>query len=295
MRARPALFDKRDKNYTNRDFVQRIWEQVAPELNDKAEEVKKRWTYLRDYYRKQKKFLGESKSRQAAVKKVEWPLFDTMSFLESFAECSQTHTNFAKSGTSDIELESTPSPYLEDSQKQLTQEDLDTSSGQELGNVAATDALSPPPPPLPSRKHKKPDKWRRLDDDDDDDHGDDNDDDHDDNHDDNDEDDDDDGGDDDDDSKVTMVVFYHDSDVSTCVTGVEEETNFICYIYQSGVKLKVAAFDAPSSSSPSPMSCVRFVRTCKGLKNRTQLALRLPLLKCTLYHQQTPLPTTSFH
>ncbi|GFS25617.1 hypothetical protein ElyMa_005189100 [Elysia marginata] len=80
-----------------------------------------------------------------------------MSFLESFAKCSHTHTNFAKSGTSDIELESTPSPYLEDSQNQLTQEDRDTSCGQEVGNVAATDALSPPPPPLPSRKRKKPD------------------------------------------------------------------------------------------------------------------------------------------
>ncbi|GFR95269.1 hypothetical protein ElyMa_006270100 [Elysia marginata] len=35
VRARPALFNKRDKNYTNRDFVQRMWEQVASEFNEK--------------------------------------------------------------------------------------------------------------------------------------------------------------------------------------------------------------------------------------------------------------------
>ncbi|GFO24144.1 hypothetical protein PoB_005064900 [Plakobranchus ocellatus] len=46
-----------------------------------------------------------------------------MSFVETFAECSQTHTNFEKPGPlANIELESTPNPCLEDSQEQLTQE-----------------------------------------------------------------------------------------------------------------------------------------------------------------------------
>ncbi|GFO01533.1 hypothetical protein PoB_002803800 [Plakobranchus ocellatus] len=122
-------------------------------LCEKVEVVKKRWTYLRDYYRKQKKFLGEAKSGQAAVKKIKWPVFDAMSFVETFAECSQTHTNFEKPGPlANIELESTSK---EDSQEQLTQVGLDTSSGQQLRNAAATDAL--PPPLSPSRKRKKPD------------------------------------------------------------------------------------------------------------------------------------------
>ncbi|GFO10209.1 hypothetical protein PoB_003671400 [Plakobranchus ocellatus] len=79
-----------------------------------------------------------------------------MSFVETFAECSQTHTNFEKPGPlANIELESTPNPCLEDSQEQLTQVGLDTSSGQQLRNAAATDALPTPLPP--PRKRKKPD------------------------------------------------------------------------------------------------------------------------------------------
>ncbi|GFN78781.1 collagen alpha-1(xii) chain [Plakobranchus ocellatus] len=44
----------------------------------KAELVKKRSAYVKDYYKKQKKILKKTKSGQAANKKIKWPLFDAM-------------------------------------------------------------------------------------------------------------------------------------------------------------------------------------------------------------------------
>ncbi|GFN81882.1 hypothetical protein PoB_000838800 [Plakobranchus ocellatus] len=106
------------------NFVQETWEYFSSELNEKAELVKKRWAYLRDYYRN--KLERQIPGRQ----KIKWPLFDAMSFLETFTECSQTHINFAKPGLSGFEPESMPNPSLEDTEEQLKQIGRDTSPDQ---------------------------------------------------------------------------------------------------------------------------------------------------------------------
>ncbi|XP_041353601.1 uncharacterized protein LOC121371635 [Gigantopelta aegis] len=79
VQARSTLYDRSDPKYSNRDVIRQLWIDCASELNMEVEQVKKKWTYLRDYFLRQYRLSRTSKSGSSFKRK--WPLFDQMSFL----------------------------------------------------------------------------------------------------------------------------------------------------------------------------------------------------------------------
>ncbi|GFO23164.1 transcription factor adf-1 [Plakobranchus ocellatus] len=76
------LFDKSDSKHSNKYYVSQAWNEIATELNTSAEEAKRKWTNLRDYYRRQIKVDRGSDSTSKGRKK--WIYFDQMQFLNPF-------------------------------------------------------------------------------------------------------------------------------------------------------------------------------------------------------------------
>ncbi|GFO10634.1 transcription factor adf-1 [Plakobranchus ocellatus] len=74
--------------------------------------ARKKWTYLRDYYRRQKrKMMLGTKSGQGAEKKKKSNLFDAMSFLDPFVKTPTTASNLESFGSqADSRSLDTPSP-----------------------------------------------------------------------------------------------------------------------------------------------------------------------------------------
>ncbi|XP_012944147.1 uncharacterized protein LOC106013315 [Aplysia californica] len=86
IQERRILYDKTDPKHSDREWLQREWEAVAEELNVEVDAAKKRWAYLRDYFRKQHRVLELVKIGRAPSRKKRWPLFDSMSFLLPYSK-----------------------------------------------------------------------------------------------------------------------------------------------------------------------------------------------------------------
>ncbi|XP_011198110.2 uncharacterized protein LOC105222462 [Bactrocera dorsalis] len=84
--ARPALWDRKNKNYHNRQLVEHLWKSVAREMNLKKEEVKKKWKYIRDQFRAELRKISVPISADSANMESEfnskWPYFKQLLFLK---------------------------------------------------------------------------------------------------------------------------------------------------------------------------------------------------------------------
>uniref|UniRef100_A0A034WNG7 Transcription factor Adf-1 n=1 Tax=Bactrocera dorsalis TaxID=27457 RepID=A0A034WNG7_BACDO len=84
--ARPALWDRQNKNYHNRQLVEHLWKSVAREMNLKKEEVKKKWKYIRDQFRAELRKISVPISADSANMESEfnskWPYFKQLLFLK---------------------------------------------------------------------------------------------------------------------------------------------------------------------------------------------------------------------
>lgn len=80
VKKRPALFDKKEDNYSNRGYVNKQWADIAKEIGVEERRARKRWTRLRDYFQKSQRQLAESTTGK--IKK--WYLHNYMSFLTPY-------------------------------------------------------------------------------------------------------------------------------------------------------------------------------------------------------------------
>ncbi|GFR79781.1 transcription factor Adf-1 [Elysia marginata] len=78
----PTLYDKSDKDYCNRQAVQRLWNEIADELECEAALCKSKWQSLRDYFIKKKREYERSKGQS---NKRPWHLYQRMSFILPYA------------------------------------------------------------------------------------------------------------------------------------------------------------------------------------------------------------------
>lgn len=130
-----------------------------------ADEVRKKWTNLRDYFRKQLKDVKGKKSGQAASKKKRWVFFERMSFLIPYMQPREMSGN--------LDTISTAS----DTQQSISDEETESNVTQTQNITSAYEALpSASAMRWPSGKKRKDDNeiekdiLKALQDDDEDEH-----------------------------------------------------------------------------------------------------------------------------
>ncbi|XP_014103793.2 uncharacterized protein [Bactrocera oleae] len=98
--ARPALWDRKNKNYHNRMLVEHLWESVASEMNLQREEVKKKWKYIRDQFRAELRKISVPISGDNDIIDSDfhskWPYFKQLLFLKDQMKHRELSGNLKK-------------------------------------------------------------------------------------------------------------------------------------------------------------------------------------------------------
>ncbi|XP_033243513.1 uncharacterized protein LOC117186616 [Drosophila miranda] len=123
----PVLWNKRDKNYSNRLIFEKTWQAIANKLGKPAEQCKKKFKYLKDEYRKAQRNVPRPASGAAAAEPhvSKFKYFNLMHFSrDDFG--GETDGNI---GGTYIELmDDTSMPYsaeLYDTEIALTKDDIE--------------------------------------------------------------------------------------------------------------------------------------------------------------------------
>ncbi|GFN98994.1 transcription factor adf-1 [Plakobranchus ocellatus] len=106
---RQALYDKTDDNYSNRVYVNKQWKEISEELGIPDEIVRKKWSTLRDYFKKSHKQLTIVKPVAVGEKRKKWYLYNNMLFLLPHLTDRKPCFNWAGSESDDEEFISTNS------------------------------------------------------------------------------------------------------------------------------------------------------------------------------------------
>ncbi|KAJ8911467.1 hypothetical protein NQ315_015234 [Exocentrus adspersus] len=81
----PCLWDIRNEDYHNRDMKELAWQQVCLEMyrdwECQSNELKKKWTHIRDYYRKDLQKIKNTPTGSAAKKQKRYVFADMLHFL----------------------------------------------------------------------------------------------------------------------------------------------------------------------------------------------------------------------
>ncbi|KAL8561249.1 hypothetical protein ACOMHN_047106 [Nucella lapillus] len=120
VRMRGFIYNKDDKNHSNRDMLLAAWNNIAREMgnNVTSAECKTRWASIRDHFRSKHKEMTTTKSGQAATKKRKWHLYDFLTFLIPSCSTGATSGNLPQiidehentSASSDDETSRTSTP-----------------------------------------------------------------------------------------------------------------------------------------------------------------------------------------
>ncbi|PSN38145.1 hypothetical protein C0J52_23787 [Blattella germanica] len=82
IQERKYLWDQKKPQYHMRNVQMKLWKEVATEMKEPVEEIKKRWRNLRDSFRRElKKKNYESKSGSGRESSNTWAFFNQMTFL----------------------------------------------------------------------------------------------------------------------------------------------------------------------------------------------------------------------
>ncbi|XP_066590636.1 uncharacterized protein DDB_G0293860-like [Prorops nasuta] len=106
VKSHEALYVMTNSRYSDNNFKDNIWKEIAKNLNQPVEVCKKTWNSLRDSFRKSLKKKRETRSGQAATKMRKWKFEDEMSFLIPVMQERETCTNLKN--ISDDENEDDP-------------------------------------------------------------------------------------------------------------------------------------------------------------------------------------------
>lgn len=89
IRANEVLYNVKNVNYRRKNDKERLWQQIAYELNSTVEECKRRWKSLRD------KFIKLSRMEQLHEEQPKkWQYFESLKFLQGYNKASLSTTNF---------------------------------------------------------------------------------------------------------------------------------------------------------------------------------------------------------
>ncbi|XP_018794852.1 PREDICTED: uncharacterized protein LOC108972635 isoform X1 [Bactrocera latifrons] len=92
----PCLYDKRDEKYKDFKHKERVWQEIANQVNLSARNCKVKWKSLRDKYRKMK--LSED---QPSGSGHTWKYMESLEFLTETMDPISTNTN-AKMDTTEL-------------------------------------------------------------------------------------------------------------------------------------------------------------------------------------------------
>ncbi|CAF4875030.1 unnamed protein product [Pieris macdunnoughi] len=95
-----VLYDMRLPQYKDHTVRNNAWEEIAEQMNTNVEEVKNKWSKLRNCFTNALK-RRHKKSGQAAAKAVPWKFEKQMEFLLPYVEGRSTFTNLSKSNDGD--------------------------------------------------------------------------------------------------------------------------------------------------------------------------------------------------
>lgn len=99
---RRPLWDKQLKLYNNRDVAKNLWSEVATELGVDSEEAKKKWSNLRDQFRKEYYKVnkpGRSGDGAGAIFTSKWAYYNSLVFLSNQIEPRPCHGNLSMQET----------------------------------------------------------------------------------------------------------------------------------------------------------------------------------------------------
>ncbi|XP_072161945.1 uncharacterized protein [Bemisia tabaci] len=141
IQARPCLWDKADPNYKDRTLIKNAWSEVHRSLKEDFESLSdadkkiygagiiKKWTNLRDSFRRYYRFITKPPSGDKAVSKTKYVYYDQLIFLTKVFEERATEDSLAvgdgaalRDGVSDEESDvDEPDEVFSDSQNPASQ------------------------------------------------------------------------------------------------------------------------------------------------------------------------------
>lgn len=97
VKARPALWDKKEKNHHNRYILEKNWDEIAKKMKLPSKAIRDKWKNLRDVFRKELRKILQGNSAQKY--EPTWSFFKSMYFLKHQFE---TDSNSDKSALTEF-------------------------------------------------------------------------------------------------------------------------------------------------------------------------------------------------
>uniref|UniRef100_A0A182QH18 MADF domain-containing protein n=1 Tax=Anopheles farauti TaxID=69004 RepID=A0A182QH18_9DIPT len=94
VRANEVLYNVKNVNYRRKNDKDRLWQQIAYELNCSVEVCKRRWKSLRDKFIKLSRVEQSSRGTSDEEQPKKWRYFDSLTFLQGYNKSSLSTTNF---------------------------------------------------------------------------------------------------------------------------------------------------------------------------------------------------------
>ncbi|KAK3747149.1 hypothetical protein RRG08_035695 [Elysia crispata] len=140
VRKRQVLYDKSKEDYSNRVLINQLWIDVGQEVGIDGATAKKKWSVLRDSFRRHHK-KETYKSGSGSKQHKTWYLYKSMLFLLPFAEDLNSSTTSNLLERLDTDEESQPTCQVHD-------DSLDTLPDIDIAPQAAADMQAAPSPSL---------------------------------------------------------------------------------------------------------------------------------------------------
>ncbi|XP_064116843.1 uncharacterized protein LOC135222639 [Macrobrachium nipponense] len=83
---RPALWDKNDKMYANRNIVDKCWSEISGEMQYDETELRKKWKYLRDQFTVELRKYPPGDAAAGDSQTPKWRYFKSLMFLKDFVK-----------------------------------------------------------------------------------------------------------------------------------------------------------------------------------------------------------------
>ncbi|XP_066962169.1 uncharacterized protein [Macrobrachium rosenbergii] len=98
---RPALWDKKDKMYANRNIVDKCWSEISGEMQYDETELRKKWKYLRDQFTVElRKYPTGDAAADSQTPK--WRYFKSLMFLKDVVKARPSTGNLSDALSSEV-------------------------------------------------------------------------------------------------------------------------------------------------------------------------------------------------
>ncbi|XP_052889399.1 uncharacterized protein LOC128297747 [Anopheles moucheti] len=94
VRANEVLYNVKNVNYRRKNDKERLWQQIAYELDSSVEVCKRRWKSLRDKFIKLSRVEQSARGTSDEEQPKKWQYFDSLTFLQGYNKASLSTNNF---------------------------------------------------------------------------------------------------------------------------------------------------------------------------------------------------------